>query len=459
LLVSSLIGTAQDAALKLPAIFSDHMVLQRDVSCEVWGWDAPGTTVSVELGSAAARGTADAEGRWSVRLPSFQAGGPHTFKVRGSSELAFQDVWFGDVWFCSGQSNMEWNVAQSGDAEKEIAEGDRPAIRHIKISHTTAAEPQSDVPASGWKVASPATVGEFTAVGYYFAKHLQPEIGVPIGLIGCNWGGSRIEPWTPPEGFRMVPALADIANNLQQFPSKNDKGEIDWQSPLAIYNGMVFPLLKYRLKGALWYQGEANVGEGMLYHDKMKALIGGWRKVWNIPDLPFYFVQLAPFRYGDPQGLPELWEAQRATLSVPETGMVVTTDIGDVADIHPSNKQEVGRRLALWALVETYAKYQFVNSGPLFRDARVEGSQIRVQFDYIDGGLTTRDGQPPTGFELAGSDGNFAAADARIEGDSVVLQAKDVSAPTQVRFAWSQEANPNLMNKSGLPAVPFRKSQ
>ena len=456
LLSSATFGLAQEVTTKLPAFLTDHMVLQRDVANRIWGWDKPGTEVSVSADSATVRATANAEGQWSAQIPPMQSGGPIEITVKGTTEIKLADVLIGDVWVCSGQSNMEWSVAQSANAQQEIAECNVPQIRHCKINHVPADKPQSDVASGGWKVASPETVGEFTAAGYFFAKNLQHELNVPIGIIGSNWGGTRIEPWTSPAGFQQIPALKEITDKLGEYPSKNDKGEIDIGSPMALYNGMIHPLLPFAIKGAIWYQGESNMGEGMLYHEKMKALIGGWRQAWNQPELPFYFVQLAPYRYGDPQALPAIWEAQLASLSIPSTGMVVTTDIGNVADIHPVNKQEVGRRLALWALAQTYGRTEFVSCGPLFRSASVEGATIRVQFDYLGGGLKTRDDQAPTGFEIAAVDSQFAPAEAKIDGDSLVVSAAQVTAPTQVRFAWNQEANPNLMNVVGLPAVPFR---
>jgi sialate O-acetylesterase len=280
---------------------------------------------------------------------------------------------------------------------------------------------------------------------------------VPIGLIGSNWGGTRIEPWTPPVGFQMVPALKDIADNLSQFPSKNPDGKVNHQSPLALYNGMIHPLLPYAVRGAIWYQGESNNGEGMLYHEKMKALIQGWRKVWNNESMPFYFVQLAPFRYGgDPTRLPGIWEAQTATLSVPHTGMAVTVDISNVADIHPRNKQDVGKRLALWALAKDYGKEGIVYSGPLYKSMKVEGNKIRLGFDHVGGGLVSRDGKPLSCFTIAGEDKNLVEAKAEIDGDAVVVSADAVAQPVAVRFGWHQEAEPNLSNKDGLPASPFR---
>jgi len=258
-------------------------------------------------------------------------------------------------------------------------------------------------------------------------------------------------------GFKQVPALADIANNLDQYPAKGNNGKINHQSPLALYNGMIAPLVPYAIRGAIWYQGESNNGEGMLYHEKMKALIAGWRSIWDSPDLPFYFVQLAPFRYGgDPARLPGIWEAQLATLCVPNTGMAVTVDIGNVTDIHPRNKQDVGKRLALWALAKNYGKCDLVYSGPLYKSMKVKGDKICISFDQVGSGLVSRDDKPLNQFTIAGEDKAFVEAQAKINGDTVVVCAKSVTKPVAVRFGWHQEAEPNLSNKEGLPASPFR---
>lgn len=452
-----LLPASLQAEVKLPAIFGDHMVLQREMPIPVWGWDKPGTEVTVTLGDTSAKATAGEDGRWMVKLPAQKAGGPHTVKVSGSSDVTFNDVLIGEVWLCSGQSNMEWTVARSANPQEEIANGNHPRIRHIKIPHVPADKPQQDVKAGPWQAATPETVGNFTAVGYYFARELQKELGVPIGLIGSNWGGTRIEPWTPPQGFKAVPALKDIASNLENYPARNAEGKINHQSPLALYNGMIAPLVPYAIRGALWYQGESNNGEGMLYAEKMKALITGWRDLWQQPDLPFYYVQLAPYTYGgDPERLAGIWEAQTAALSIPNTGMAVTVDIGNIKDIHPTNKQDVGKRLALWALAKTYGKDRLVYSGPLYKSVKFDGSKAVVSFDHVGSGLVSRDGKPLTWFQVAGKDGKFVDATATIEGNTVVVQSPEVSEPTAVRFAWHQTAEPNLSNREGLPASPFR---
>jgi len=453
----SLTTVAAEAAIKLPAIIGNNMVLQRDEPLPIWGWDAPDTKVTVTIGETSVTATADGQGKWQVQLPAMPAGGPHTMTIAGTDSVKLENILVGEVWLCSGQSNMEWSVNASLNAQQEIAAADHPQIRHIKISHVPADKPQDDVASSGWQLSSPQTAGGFTATGYFFARHLQEQLNVPVGLIGSNWGGTRIEPWTPPVGFGAVPALKDIADNLDKFPSKNPDGSLNHQTPLALYNGMIAPLVPYGIRGALWYQGESNNGEGMLYSEKMKALIAGWRALWNKPELPFYFVQLAPFRYGgSPESLPGIWEAQVATLSVPNTGMAVTVDISDIKDIHPKNKQDVGKRLALWALAKLYGKNDLVFSGPLYKSMTVEGNKIRLAFDHVGGGLSSRDGQPLTWFTIAGEDKNFVPAKAEIDGATVVVSADNVAQPVAVRFGWHQEAEPNLSNKEGLPASPFR---
>ncbi len=452
------LSSAAQAELKMPAIFGSHMVLQREMPIPVWGWDSPGAEVTVTLGEAAAKAKAGSDGKWLVELPAQKAGGgPLQLTVSGSSEKKFEDVLIGEVWLCSGQSNMEWVVASSDNAKEEIAAAKHPQIRHIKIPHAPADKPQSDVAAGPWELCSPQTVARFTAVGYYFGRELRKELNVPIGLIGSNWGGTRIEPWTPPAGFKAVEALKDISSNLEKFPSKDQSGKVNHQTPLALYNGMIHPLVPYGICGAIWYQGESNNGEGMLYFEKMKALIAGWREVWKREDLPFYFVQLAPYTYGgDPTRLAAIWEAQTAALSIPHTGMAVTVDIGNIKNIHPANKQDVGKRLALWALADTYGKEGIVYSGPLFDSVQAEGNALRVSFKHAGSGLVTRDSQPLSWFEVAGEDGTFVKATAKIDGDTVVVSAAEVKSPQAVRYAWDQTAEPNLSNKEGLPASPFR---
>lgn len=466
------------ADVRLPHVFGDYMVLQRDRALPIWGWAEPGEKVSVSMGDNQATATADAGGRWKVELKAMPAGGPHELVVRGTNTVRFEDVLIGEVWVGSGQSNMAWSVSKSADAKKEIASADFPRIRLLSVPQKLAGEPSEDV-AIEWQVCSPETVGAFSAVAYFFGREIHRELKVPVGLINTSWGGTGIEPWTPREGFVGEPRLAEYVETIDAARAQHKRQLAtrpatasapahpllrDGRSaPSTMYNAMVHPLVPFAIRGALWYQGENNTvrGDGAIYADKMRALIKGWRGAWGQGDFPFYFVQLAPYRYkdrpdGDPDRLPEIWEAQRAALAVPNTGMVVTTDIATVTNIHPPNKQEVGRRLALWALAGPYGRAQTVASGPLFKSMEVEGGKVRVRFLHAKSGLASRDKQPLTHFEVAGKDGKFVPARAEIDGDTVLVSADAVTSPVIVRFAWDEEANPNLVNGEGLPAAPFR---
>ena len=444
-----------EAAVQLPNVLSSNMVIQRDQPIRIWGWANPGEEVTVQLGDHSAKIKAGVDRRWAVTLPAHPAGDPASIEVSASNKITLENILFGDVWVCSGQSNMQWPVTASNNPQEEIKNGDHPNIRLYYVPRRPSFRPLDDIDAK-WQVCSPETVGGFSAVAYFFGRKLQQELDIPIGLINTSWGGTRIEPWTPPVGFDQVPAVKNIAAEVRQRnEARPDK--INQQIPGVLFNGMVDAIVPLKVKGAIWYQGESNRGEAMMYHEKMKALIAGWRSVWKDKDLPFIFVQLAPFRYrGDEYQLPEIWEAQLETIrKVPNTGMAVTTDIGNVKDIHPRNKQEVGRRLALWALANTYGQ-DVVHSGPIFKSLKADGGALRLTFDHAGGGLKANDEKPLTYFEVAGEDGKYREATAKIEGNEVVVSADGVTKPVSVRFAWHQEAEPNFVNKEGLPASPFR---
>jgi sialate O-acetylesterase len=454
--------------VRLPHIFGNQMVLQRDMPVRVWGTADAGEKVTVSIGKSQSSATADAHGKWNVELPALAAGRPVEVKVSGKNTITLHDVLVGEVWVCSGQSNMQFAVQSVVNAKQEIAAATHLKIRLFTVPMLAVPKPVDDVDAY-WKECTPYSVPSFSAVAYFFGRSLQEQLGVPIGLIDTSWGGTRIEPWTPPVGFRSVPAVASILTGLEknppafQQPAKSKKrkkaaqGPQPQQTATYLYNGMIHPLLPFAVRGAIWYQGESNVGEGMLYFDKMKALILGWRSVWNESDLPFYYVQLAPYHYGnaDPTALPKIWEAQTAALSIPDTGMAVINDVGNVKNIHPTDKEDVGKRLALWALAKNYGK-QIVYSGPLYKSMSVDGSSIRIKFDHVGGGLAARDGKPLTWFTVAGEDRKFVDAVAKIEADTVVVSSPKVEKPLAVRFAWDQSAEPNLDNIEGLPASTFR---
>jgi len=508
--IGACMAVTASAAVRLPSVVDSHMVLQRDKAISIWGWADPGEDVIVTLDDRkvwTGRAQADSDGRWQVFLPPIAAGGPYTMTVQGANTITLTDILIGELWVCSGQSNMEMGLGVVKDGEKERAAADYPKIRLFELPQVAAGEPRDDIDAH-WRLCHPDNIAEgrwggFSAVGYFFGRELHRELGVPIGLIDASWGGTRIEPWTPPCGFEPIPTVRHFADEIREKDAEykaNLPGKLEeierwiaatraalaekkrlpispwWPrhpleshaEPSGLYNGMIHPLTPLVIRGVIWYQGESNVHsrDRMLYFDKMRALIDGWQKVWREGGpMPFYYVQIAPFQYHwhnpalKPYEVPLLWEAQTLALRIPNTGMVVTTDIGDLRDIHPANKQEVGRRLALCALARTYGREGLVCSGPLYKSRKVEGSRIRLSFNYVGSGLASRDGKPLDWFQIAGEDMQFVEAQARIDGNTVLVWSDDVPAPRYVRFGWHQEAEPNLMNAEGLPASPFRTDQ
>lgn len=445
-----LLAATSHADVRLPKVFGDHMVLQRNAQVAVWGWADAGEQVTVTLGSASATTQAGGDGKWQVRIATPDAGGPLELVVKGKNELKVTDVLIGEVWICSGQSNMEWSVAASQNAAEEAKNGEHPRIRMITVAKIPAEHPASDIMGQ-WQAASPQTVPQFSAVGYFFARHLEQELNVPIGMINTSWGGTICEAWTSREALQADADFKPLLDRASPFKAGQPN------QAAALYNGMIHPLVPFGIRGAIWYQGESNVGRAVQYRKLFPAMIADWRQRFGQGDFPFLYVQLAPFKYGqDPRLLAEQWESQFKTLGVPNTGMAVTTDIGDVKDIHPRNKQDVGKRLALWALAKTYGKAELVYSGPLYDSQVREGSKVRIKFQHVGGGLIARDGKPLTHFQVAGEDQQFVEATATIEQDTVVVSSDKVAQPVAVRFAWDQMAEPNLANKEGLPASPFR---
>jgi sialate O-acetylesterase len=421
--------------VQLHVLFSDNMVLQRQMAVPVFGTGEPGESIEVAFKDQKKTAIADAAGQWVVRLDPLEAGGPLELTVVGKNRVTIRNVMVGDVWICGGQSNMEWTVGASAHAAQEIAAATQPAIRCFKVGRNPTTRPLRNV-RGAWLEASPRTVGQFTAVGYFFARELRKKLDVPIGLISSNWGGTAIEPWISaqsPDGGRA-------GSNL--------------------FNGMIHPLIPFGIKGVIWYQGESNTGRPDLYRTRFPALIADWRKHWGQGDFPFLFVQLANFRAPATQpgdsGWAELREAQAMALKVPQTGMAVAIDIGDTRDIHPRNKQEVGRRLALAAMKVAYGQKDVVGSGPLYQSMSIEGNRIRIHFEQVGGGLVCNQ-EPLKHFAIAGEDRRFVWASARIAGQSVVVWNESIAKPVAVRYAWAE--NPqgcNLYNKEGLPTSPFR---
>jgi len=461
------------------SLVSDHMVVQRGEPVTVWGSAADGEKVSVEF-RGQKRETVAEKGRWRVKFDAAEPGEPATIVMSAApGRYVVRDVLVGEVWVASGQSNMEmpvdvryWPSRYDGvaNAKDEVAAGNHPQIRMFYVPRVAAGALRDD---SGgqWNVCSPQTVGGFSAVAYFFARKLNQKLKVPVGMIDCSLGATYIEPWTPLTGLAGVPELTEITKKTQAELAEYEKAAAaspgqppasHQHQPTRLYNGMVHRLTPLPIRGAIWYQGEGNVGDGMLYYHKMRALIDGWRGAWNDPAMPFLYVQLAPFDYGKYKGsknpfkLPALWEAQTAALQIPNTGMVVTTDITDVENIHPPNKQDVGLRLALWALANTYGQQNVPHRGPQYSRHVVEGGKVRLFFDHTNGGLASRDGQPLSWFTVAGEDKVFHPATAAIDGDTVLVTCDKVVKPQAVRFGWHKLATPNLANQAGLPAVPFR---
>jgi sialate O-acetylesterase len=475
-------------------LFTDHAVLQRDKPVPVWGRADASEKVTVTFAGQTKSVTTGPDGRWRVTLDPMPARSePAVLTLAGKNTITLQDVVVGEVWLASGQSNMEWPVNRAYGQEVDVPGSTNRLIRHIKIRRTVADAPADEVAIERgtWEAASPGTTGNFSAVGYYFARDLQATLGVPIGIIGSNWGGTRAEAWTDSETL----AATDFdyvreawSNTLANFPtakSKFDAAQAEWTAerdaakarnqrftkrapqpppgpghqatPSGLYNGMIAPLVPYAIRGAIWYQGEGNAAVHAKYHQLFSAMITGWRARFGQGDFAFYWVQLANFAAGNqPDGTDWafLREAQTKTRALPNTGQAVIVDIGNVRDIHPRNKVEVGRRLARLALNRDYG-LKMEDSGPVFAKAERDGTGFRVSFTQIGGGLIAPLNEL-SGFELAGVDQVFHPARAEIVDDAVVVNSAKVPDPVAVRYAWRNAPVAGLFNLEGLPAVPFR---
>ena len=482
-LVLGLVACPAPAAVKLPAVFSDNMILQRDRPVPVWGWAAPEEEVTVTIARQTVTSKAGKDGRWQTTLAALETGGPYELMVASTAgKKTFKNVLIGEVWLCSGQSNMEWPVAWSLDSQKEIAAATYPKVRLFTVPRKASRTPLDDC-AGRWVECSPQAVSGFSAAGYFFIRMLHKELGVPVGVINASWGGTPAAAWTGRKALESEPSLKPLLDNWDRTPNDRRK---DRNRPASLYNGMIAPVVPFAIRGVIWYQGEADIGRAYQYRTLFPLMIRDWRAAWGEGDFPFGFVQLAPFRYPgiDEAACAELREAQTMALaSVANTGMAVTMDIGNIKDthpkdkqaeerpfvlkalsmvygsiiedIHPKNKQDVGRRLALWALARVYGK-DLVYSGPIYKSMSVQGDKVRIRFDHIGGGLKTRDGKKPSDFAVAGADQRFHPAEATIDNDSVVVHSDAVREPVAVRYAWRDAAEPNLANQEGLPASPFR---
>lgn len=432
------------SAVKPHALFSDGAVLQRDAKVPIWGTADDGEEVSVRFGDREAKATAK-DGKWRVELEPLKANGtPATLTIKGTNTVEVADVLVGDVWVCGGQSNMEWPLQASDAPESAISAADDAKLRLFTVPRKGEARPQSDVQGN-WSKASPETVRGFTAVGYFFGRDLRKALDVPIGLISSNVGGTEAERWTSRKALESDPKLKDLA-------ARTNVSDLT--------NAMIAPLSPLAIKGAIWYQGESNAGRAKQYRRLLPLMIKDWRENFSGGDFPFIQVQLAPFmkitEEPGESGWAELREAQRLiTHDARNVGMVVITDVGDEADIHPRKKQPVGSRLALAARRLAYGDKDLVAFGPEFESLKVEGDRAILRFKDIGGGLVAKDG-PLKGFAIAGEDRKYVNADATIEGDTVVVSSPKVEKPVAVRFGWANYPVVNLWNKEGLPATPFQ---
>lgn len=467
------VPTTARADVKPSALCSEGMVLQQKSKARIWGTAEKGEAVSVSFRGKTAETKADDKGDWIVAVETGDAGGPFELTIKGKNTIAYKNVLVGEVWICSGQSNMEANVGsyiKSDDMPYAAAAKPNPMLRTFNVKKNPQMTPQTET-SGKWIEADPKTVGSFSAVGYFFARNLQENLKVPVGIIHTSWGGTRIEAW-----------MSETA--LAPFEKPNPNAKAGANTASNLYNGMIAPLLNYQVKGAIWYQGESNAGNAYKYRAMHPAMIENWRADFKNPDLAFYFVQLAPF--GNTPKAPgesnwaELREAQVMTLKLKGTGMAVITDFGSEYDIHPTPKRPAGDRLALAARAQTYGE-KIVYSGPMYKSVKFEGNKAILTFDHVGGGLIGKemvatlerknkdgsvaaayrvkegsDNAPLVGFTVCGKDKVFKDAKAMIVGNTVVVTCDAVAEPVAVRYGWANHPICNLFNREGLPASPFR---
>ncbi len=489
-----------EAKVKLPAVIGPNMVLQRDMTLPIWGWDKPGQSVTVKIDGQSHTSTAGKDGLWEVKLKplSSRSGKPLTMTVTGSSERVLKNILVGEVWICSGQSNMQWPVSNANDPDLESATANFPRIRLISLPQVGTQEPQDDFDGK-WERCTPETVKDFSAVGYFFGRQLHQTLKVPIGLIDNAWGGSAAEAWVPRQLLEKDPFFKPLMDEWRDTEATYDKAKVKeeyeaklrlWETrieaakaagkpapprprpprnpligqhrPGNLWNGMIHPIMCYGIRGAIWYQGESNSGRAYEYRKLFPLMISHWRKDWGQGDFPFYWVQLADFREEVDAPADSAWaelrEAQTLTMKkLPNTGEAVILNLGEASDIHPKNKQDVAKRLARWALAEQYGQDGLVYRSPIYKGMQKKGEKIEITFDHVGGGLDTFDVRTPIGFAIAGADKKFVWADAKIVGkDKVEVWSDAVAKPAAARYAWADNPVCNLQNKEGLPATPFR---
>ena len=496
LALALIVPTALFADVELCNAFTDHMVLQRNQQNPVWGWDAPGTKITVSIAGQKHETKTNADGRWDLKLSAMKAGGPHILTISGSSDVTIQDVLVGEVWVCSGQSNMAFSVSSANDPDLESLTAKYPQIRFLSVPNRASQNHEKNFNGA-WSVCTPETVKSFSAVGYFYGRQLHQTLGVPIGLIDNAWGGSAAEAWIRRDlvdndkqyevlskRWKGVEATYDHEKATQQYQARLKK----WQAAVAkakaakkpapnrpraprnpltgnsrlgnLYGGCLHPIIGYGIKGAIWYQGESNAGRAYQYRHIFPLMIQNWRDDWKQGDFSFYWVSLADFNREAPEPGGSTWaelrEAQTMTLSLPNSGEAIITDLGESDDIHPKNKLDVAKRLARLALVQDYG-YKIVGRSPRYLSNSIKDGKMTVKFQDIGDGLDTFDVREPIGFTIAGKDQKFVHAQAKITGnDTIVVWSDEIKEPVSVRYAWANNPVCNVQNKTGLPVTPFR---
>lgn len=481
------------AQVKLPALVSDNMVLQQNAKVNLWGWASPNEKINIQLGwsNLPVNVTADAEGNWKTTVDTPKGGETaYNITIEASNKITLKNILIGEVWLCSGQSNMFFPVGREEGTwktgvknyEEEVKNAVFPNIRLFTVALNASAKPLEDVTGS-WRICSPESIKTFSAVAYFFGRDLYQKLNVPIGLISTSWGGTKAEAWTAQnvleEDVAFLPILQEDAKNEKVYQEKleayylaltNERIASAANAPKSqlkkpkkepnktsyvLYNAMLHPLVNYTIKGAIWYQGESNSGKAYLYRSLFPTMVKSWREEWKQGEFPFYYVQITPHKGQNA----EIREAQLMSLkTIPNSGMVVTTDVGDAQNIHPIDKQTVGYRLALIARAKTYGENKLVYSGPIFNHMKIKKQKAQLFFDYADSGLK-KTGDTLKEFEIAGNDQVFYPAEAKIEGKTIIVTSPKVKEPAAVRFAWKAVPEPNLFNNENLPASPFRTDE
>ncbi|RXM41910.1 sialate O-acetylesterase [Flavobacterium sp. YO64] len=481
------------AQVKLPALVSDNMVLQQNAKVNLWGWASPNEKINIQLGwsNLPVNVTADAEGNWKTTVDTPKGGETaYNITIEASNKITLKNILIGEVWLCSGQSNMFFPVGREEGTwktgvknyEEEVKNAVFPNIRLFTVALNATVKPLEDVTGS-WRICSPESIKTFSAVAYFFGRDLYQKLNVPIGLLSTSWGGTKAEAWTAQnvleEDVAFLPILQEDAKNEKVYQEKleayylaltNERIASAANAPKSqlkkpkkepnktsyvLYNAMLHPLVNYTIKGAIWYQGESNSGKAYLYRSLFPTMVKSWRDEWKQGEFPFYYVQITPHKGQNA----EIREAQLMSLkTIPNSGMVVTTDVGDAQNIHPIDKQTVGYRLALIARAKTYGENKLVYSGPIFNHMKIKKQKVQLFFDYADSGLKKTDDTLKE-FEIAGNDQVFYPAEAKIEGKTIIVTSPKVKEPAAVRFAWKAVPEPNLFNNENLPASPFRTDE